>query len=123
MAITPPEFFLNYKRAWHTENTRPQPVIVEAQYAWSDQYQPLTRPLSGFTHTKTHDSTRAFRLSWSHDKCVVLHSKGSPVGSEWCGVNGTPGADGFVLLESLPSSPPRPRIVQIGQKILDWNRK
>ncbi len=39
ISVTPAELFENYKYAWRSEEKRPQPVIVETQYAWTARYQ------------------------------------------------------------------------------------
>ena len=41
VSITPAELFMNYKYAWQTEKTRPQPVIVETQYVREERYKPF----------------------------------------------------------------------------------
>jgi len=38
VSITPAELFTNYRHAWHSERTRPQPIILESQFAWTARY-------------------------------------------------------------------------------------
>ena len=108
-SITPAELFINYKHAWHSERTRPQPVIMETQYDWCERYQPLSNSVTGFTKTtQDPDYVRAFRFSWA-DGIVVMHIKGSPVSSIWHGVNSVPNGPGFVCLRGIPVAYPLPK--------------
>lgn len=63
-SITPAELFQNYKYAWHKERSRPQPIIMESQFAWTERYRPKASPVVGFTNTPDNlNYVRAFRFS------------------------------------------------------------
>jgi hypothetical protein len=109
-SITPAELFLNYHHAWHSERTRPQPIIMEAQYSWQERFAPYQNSVKGFTHTMKDPSyVRAFRFSWSEDGIVVMHVKGSPTSTIWYGINSVPDGPGFVCLRGIPSGYPQPK--------------
>ena len=54
-SITPCELFNNYSYAWRNEHNRPQPIIVDCQYAWKERYGPYLNRVSlrtGFSYHK-----------------------------------------------------------------------
>jgi hypothetical protein len=57
VSITPTELFLNYSGAWHSEVTRPQPIIMETQFAWQDRYMRMMNRVSGFKNDGLKDRT------------------------------------------------------------------
>ncbi len=76
--MTPADLFNNYQYAWASERTRPQPVIIETQYAWDQRFSPHARPVRGFTRTEADsDYVRAFRFTLGRDRSVQMHMKGS----------------------------------------------
>ena len=106
-SVTPAELFHNYQYAWHTERTRPQPIIVETQYAWSERYKPFVNNVSGFTKTINNpDYIRSFRFSWNDAMTVVMHIKGSPMDITWYGIDSIPNGPGFVCLRGAPPAYP-----------------
>ena len=81
VSITPAELFNNYAFAWRDENKRPQPLIMETQYAWDHRYLPLQNRVSGFKNDGTKDPAyvRAFRFTLNATTGVSeMHIKGSP---------------------------------------------
>ena len=110
VSITPAELFLNYNYAWLSERTRPQPVILEAQYGWHERYAPYQNNVKGFTNTsKDPLYVRAFRFTWNADGVVVMHIKGSPSSPVWYGIDSIPDGPGFVCLRGLPPGAPWPK--------------
>jgi hypothetical protein len=107
-SITPAELFNNYRFAWLTERTRPQPIIVETQYDWKRRFAPLKNDLKGFTNTKNDkDYARCIRFTWTIDGVVEATFKGSPLHKEWFGDKSIPGGPGLVCLRGAPTSMPR----------------
>jgi len=80
VSITPAELFQNYAYAWHTERTRPQPIIVDTQYAWDERYAPYLNRVSGFKNDGVRDPlyVRAFRFAKDADNICTMQIKGSP---------------------------------------------
>jgi hypothetical protein len=112
-SITPAELFTNFSHAWHTERTRPQPIIMETQYTWTARYLPYQNRVSGFTNTGIRDPlyVRAFRFGLNAEGICEMHIKGSPVAPVWCGVQSVPDAPGFTVLvcpRPIPSLGARP---------------
>jgi hypothetical protein len=109
-SITPAELFNNYNHAWHSERTRPQPIIVETQYAWSQRFAPLAVPVSGFTKTeKSPDYIRAFKFEKTESGLVAMQIKGSPTSDTWYGVGSIPNGEGFICLKGAPPGYPLPK--------------
>ena len=117
-SITPAELFQNYKHAWHKERSRPQPIIMESQFAWTERYRPKASPVVGFTNTP--DSPNYVRAFWfslvagsggeNNDiRQVEMKIKGSPSAPTWYGVDSVPNAPGFQVLTGLPDGFPLPK--------------
>lgn len=134
-SITPAELFQNYNHAWHKERSRPQPVIIESQFAWSDRFSTIGIPLQGFTTTRASPTNvRAFWFSVSltplpvevagdldNSRQVELKIKGSPSAQTWYGEDCVPNAKGFHVLKGLPPGYPlckKPRSYRIPQEYL-----
>jgi hypothetical protein len=111
VCITPAELFNNYKHAWHTERKRPQPIIVETQWAWTTMYAPCAVRVGGFKNdgVRDPDYVRAFRFCKDSHGVVEMFIKGSPAADAWHGENSRIGAPGYKLLRELPPRPPLPK--------------
>ena len=109
VSITPGELFENYRVAWHTDRTRPQPVIMEAQFAWTARYKYLRNRISGFTTKGAKDPTyvRACMFKKNEETGIVeMKIKGSPRDPLWYGQRSVPDGPGFVCLNSIPLGRP-----------------
>jgi hypothetical protein len=110
-SITPCELFNNYSYAWRDDRNRPQPIIVDCQYAWKERYRPYLNRVSGFTNKGIRQPAyvRAFRITKNDDNIIEMHVRGSPTSGEWCGVNSVPNTPGFQMLKGVPASYPLPK--------------
>ena len=109
LSVTPAELFNNYKFAWADEHKRPQPVILESQWAWKARYKPLLNPVSGFSGTQSDPLyVRAFRFRKAPvNSEVEMHIKGSPrLDLPWHGQNSIVDAPGFRILKGFPEKAP-----------------
>ena len=124
LSVTPAELFNNYKYAWPTEHTRPQPVILESQWAWKSRYKPHMNPVSGFSATQSDPAyVRAFRFQKSPENSEVeMHIKGSPrEDTPWHGQNSVVNAPGYRILKGFPENAPlrkRPQVTSIKKDYL-----
>ena len=107
-SVTPAELFNAYSYAWASERTRPQPIIMECQFAWHERFsQPTSghQPISGFTITQNNPyNVRAFRfkaVQQSSTRKCELQIKGSPLEEKWRGENSVLGGEGFFILNHL----------------------
>ena len=83
-SVTPCELFNAFPSAWHNEVTRPQPIIVETQYAWKLRYQPNINNVSGGISNPAY--VRGFRFARSNlSMAVEMMVKGSPSAPKWYG--------------------------------------
>ena len=89
-SVVPAILFHNYKYAWK-EEARPQPIIMECQYAWGERYKAhKANRVVGFTSRgiKNPDYIRAFRFTKNGSSHLCeMHVKGSPSNVGWHGVD------------------------------------
>jgi hypothetical protein len=109
VSITPAELFHNYCHAWHSEATRPQPIIMETQFAWKERYARMLNRVSGFTnHGLDKNIVRAFRFSRNADNAIHMQMKGSPSWPKWQGQGALVDGPGFQILRGIPPGYPLP---------------
>lgn len=124
VSITPGEFFENFRFAWHKDSTRPQPIVIDVQYAWSRRYEPVRNFISGFKNSGASkpEYVRAFRFKANEEtKEVEMMIKGSPKDPIWYGQRSVPNGVGFQCLKGLPLDFPRdkaPNQVKMTHKAL-----
>ena len=105
-----------FNYAWHTDRSRPQPIIVECQYAWGERYKPYAKTIGGFTKTmQNKESIRAYRFS-NVDGIVGMQIKVSPCSPRWYGDGSIPGGVGYVCLKGAPSGIPRSKTHKVQDK-------
>jgi hypothetical protein len=98
------EYINFFNRGWHNSTTRPQGIVLEAQYNWTDMYKNCMNKISGFCRTKENDRyARGFRFVHENG-CVQLYWKTSATDREWKGEKET--QNGFIILRSFPVQAP-----------------
>ena len=94
----------------HDDHKRPQPLIVELQYAFVERYKEYGRQVSYFSKKNgASDSVRAFRFSYDDNGVPHMQVKGSATGPVWYGISSTPNGVGWIILPMVPPSAPQPK--------------
>jgi hypothetical protein len=108
VSVTPAELFNNYRHAWHDDLKRPQPIIMECQFNWTERYDKVLNRIKGFTNSARDPLyVRAFRFVKNDQTgAPEMTIKGSPSAPNWHGENSVVGAPGFRILNDVPREPP-----------------
>ena len=103
-------FVRNYTRGFSGQAALPTPSasILGRIVDWKKHYDPLVRPISGFTKTSIDPPiVRGFRIARQQDGSVDLRWKSDPANEkDWRGESGFGNTPGFFLLRAAPRNLP-----------------
>lgn len=110
-SITLAEFLQKFDFAWTNEEARPQAVFFDSCYDWDNYFSPHINRVGGFCATGHSDNyVRAVKFETSSSGMIEMHFKGSPTNPHWSGLETPdekyPSSDGFVILDSYPTTTP-----------------
>jgi hypothetical protein len=107
-AVTLNEYMQHFNRAWHSERTRPLPVVLETKYAWEKRYAGFLRRVSYFTEGPNNRiPVRAFRFAEESTGVATMKVKADPCDKQWLRPNNSIEEPGYVVLKQLPPTVPK----------------
>ena len=106
-AVTLNEYINHFDRAWHSERTRPLPLLLETKYAWEKRYEGFIRRVSYFNESVNNDvNVRGFRFEREEHGNVTMKIKTDPCDKIWLGRNNVPNGPGYDVLAAAPRDVP-----------------